>query len=237
MRSQAVTMGYGSVVYVTYPPSQTPCQEPQPVDTPQLSATSRSLRVLRSFAFLDLCGFTDFSDEHGDETAVSELQQLRSAVREVTPLFGVRIEKWLGDGAMLVATENEPIVAAVVAIEQRYRRHARLEMRAGIATGEVLLLEGDDYVGRCVNLASRLCETAGAGEILAAVDGLHLPTWVEVAEQTTVNAKGMSAPVDVVRLVPSASALETTRPHGVILSLAGGLARRAGVSRSAWRRG
>lgn len=207
------------------------------MDTLQLNAVAGSTRVLRSFAFLDLCGFTDFSDEHGDEAAVTELQHLRSTVREVTPMFGVRIEKWLGDGVMIVATDNEPIVAAVVAIEQRHRRHARLDLRAGIATGEVLLLEGDDYVGRSVNLAARLCEHAGAGEILAAVDGLHLPTWVEIAEHGSVTAKGIAEPVDVVRLVASQSALEPTRPHGVILSLAGGIARRAGVSRSAWRRG
>ena len=195
------------------------------MNTSQLSAVATSTRVLRSFAFLDLCGFTDYSDEHGDEAAVQELLHLRSTVREVAPMFGVRIEKWLGDGAMLVGVDNEPIVAAVVAIAQRHQRHARLDLRAGIATGEVLLLEGDDYVGRCVNLASRLCELAGAGEILAAEEGLHLPTWVDVDERSTVTAKGLMDAVDVVRLVPSPAALESSRPHGVILSLAEGLAR------------
>jgi len=147
------------------------------MDTAQLAAVAGTNRVERSFAFIDLSGFTDFTDEYGDEAAVAELQYLRAAVREVAPLFGVRIEKWLGDGAMLVGVDNEPVVAAVVAIEQRHRRLGSLTLRAGIATGEVLLLEGDDYIGRAVNLASRLCDQAQESEILASTDGLHVPTW------------------------------------------------------------
>ncbi|MGH9152484.1 MAG: hypothetical protein ACRD03_08825 [Acidimicrobiales bacterium] len=30
----------------------------------------------------------------------------------------------------------------------------------------MILLEGDDYVGRAVNLASRLCDIAGSGQLL-----------------------------------------------------------------------
>ena len=138
------------------------------MDTAQLAAVAGSSRVTRSFAFLDLCGFTDFGDAHGDEAAVTEVQHLRAAVREVAPLFGVRVEKWLGDGVMIVGVDNEPLVAPVVAIEQRFRHHGQLSVRAGIATGAVLLVEGDDYIGRAVNVASRLCDGAAAGELLAA---------------------------------------------------------------------
>ena len=40
-------------------------------------------------------------------------------------------------------------------------------VRAGIAGGWVLLIEGDDHVGREVILASRLCDSAGPGQVLA----------------------------------------------------------------------
>ena len=52
-------------------------------------------------------------------------------------------------------------------------------VRGGLATGPVILLDGDDYVGRAVNLATRLCDRAGSDQILAAADdGLALPSGV-----------------------------------------------------------
>ena len=43
------------------------------VDTAELAAIAVDRRVHRAFAFVDLCGFTDFVDEHGDGSAVHEL--------------------------------------------------------------------------------------------------------------------------------------------------------------------
>jgi class 3 adenylate cyclase len=199
------------------------------LDTAQLAAVAGSSRVTRSFAFLDLCGFTDFGDAHGDEAAVTEVQHLRVAVREVAPLFGVRVEKWLGDGVMIVGVDNEPLVAAVVAIEQRFRHHGRLAVRAGIATGPVLLVDGDDYIGRAVNVAARLCDAAGAGELLAAKEGLSLPDWVDVEGEVTVELRGLQEPIEVVVLAASPGSVEAPRnwSTGPLLSLVA-LGRRAG---------
>jgi adenylate cyclase len=170
------------------------------VDTAELAAIAVDRRVHRAFAFVDLCGFTDFTDEFGDEAAVEELRILRTIVREVTPLFGVRVEKWLGDGVMIVSVEPEPLVGAAMAIELRHTRDGRLPLRGGISAGDVLLLEGDDYIGRAVNLASRLCDLAPPGQLLAADDHLELPEWVVSAEHEPVTVKGMTEPVPVVAL-------------------------------------
>src|SRR5581483_3529754 len=139
--------------------------------------------------------------------AVSELRFLRSAVREVAPLWGVRVDKWLGDGVMLVGVDVEPVVAAVLAIEQRYRREGRLELRAGIATGPVILLEGDDYVGKAVNLASRLCDHAEPSQVLAAEDGLLLPDGIDVTDHAVVHVRGMSNEVAVLTLQQASRSL------------------------------
>jgi class 3 adenylate cyclase len=162
----------------------------------------RVTRVGRCFAFVDLCAFTDFVDSHGDDAAVAELSTLRATVREVVPLFGVRVDKWLGDGGMLVGVETEPLVAAVVAIEHRFRAaHARLALRAGVAAGDVILLEGDDYVGRAVNLAARLTDLAQAHQILAADDPhLDLPAWVDATPAGSFSVKGFAEEVAVVTL-------------------------------------
>ncbi len=177
------------------------------MDVAEIVAIGTDHRVHRTFGFLDLCGFTDFVDDHGDEVAVRELQMLRAAVREVTPLFGVRVEKWLGDGLMLVSVEPEPLVGAALAISQRHRRSGRLTLRCGIASGTVILLEGDDYVGRTVNLASRLCDSAGPGQVLAARDDLEIPPWVIAEERDPVVVKGMAGEVPVVTLSPDRNEL------------------------------
>jgi adenylate cyclase len=196
------------------------------MDTAQLAAVASGNRVHRSFAFIDLSGFTDFVDAQGDEAAVEELQRLRSSVREVTPLFGVRVEKWLGDGCMIVGVDNEPVVAAVVAIQQRHLRNGTLPLRAGIATGAVLLLEGDDYIGRAVNVAARLCDLAEAGVVLATSDELHLPTWVHMADERRVNIRGIGESIAVVVLAADPSMFESTRHPGVLVALVDGLTRR-----------
>jgi adenylate cyclase len=164
-------------------------------------------RVNRCFAFLDLCAFTDFVDSHGDDAAVAELTILRATVREVAPLCGVRVDKWLGDGVMLVGVEAEPLVGAVVAIEHRFRAaHARLALRGGIAAGDVILLEGDDYVGRAVNLAARLADVAGPHQILAADDPhLELPAWVDAAPAGSLEVKGFAEVVPVASLAAARS--------------------------------
>src|SRR3979490_434475 len=98
-----------------------------------------SMRVTRTFAFLDLCGFTDFVDVHGDEAAVEELSALRTTVRDVASRCGIRVDKWLGDGVMPVGVESQPLIEAVMAIEARTAGHSRLPLRAGVASGPVII--------------------------------------------------------------------------------------------------
>jgi len=163
-------------------------------------------RVSRSFAFVDLCGFTDFVDLHGDDAAVAELRILRAGVREAAGAAGVRVDKWLGDGVMLVGVEPEPLVTAVLALRSYHEAQGRLPLRGGLATGPVILLDGDDYVGRAVNLAARLCERAESDQILAAADGtLALPPGVRATRATSFHIKGFVRPVDVVALAPMTS--------------------------------
>ncbi|MGH9301769.1 MAG: adenylate/guanylate cyclase domain-containing protein [Acidimicrobiales bacterium] len=128
-------------------------------------------RVERFFGFVDLCGFSDFNDTYGDEEAAVALHGLRFAIREAASEHGVRVDKWLGDGAMLVAVEPEPLLAACVRAEMVLRgTECRLALRAGAAGGDVMIFEGDDYVGRPVNLAAKLCALAYPGQILVAAD-------------------------------------------------------------------
>jgi adenylate cyclase len=128
------------------------------------------MRVRRYFAFVDLCGFTRFTEVHGDEEAVAVLTGFRTLVRFVASEHGVRVAKWLGDGAMFVSTDGPALAAALLALERRASDAVDLPIRAGFSGGDVILFEGDDYIGGPVNLASRLSDVAAPGEILAGAD-------------------------------------------------------------------
>jgi hypothetical protein len=181
------------------------------VDNAQLAAVASSHRVSRSFGFVDLCGFTDFAEVNGDDVDVLELH-----------------------GLMMVGVDNEPVVAAVVAIQQRHQLEGALRVRAGIAAGDVLLLEGDDYTGRAVNVAARLCDHATVGQILAAVDGLRLPTWVLAGDEEPAHLKGLGEPVEAVSLTANLGRLALSRPN-LLLTLVEGITRPVRAVRDAAR--
>jgi class 3 adenylate cyclase len=168
------------------------------------------MRVNRWFAFVDLSGFTSFGDQFGDEESVRVLTLFRSAVRKVATDFGVRIAKWLGDGCMLVSVEPGQLVAAVCELEQLTQElELPLEMHAGMAGGAVILLEGDDYTGRCVNLAARLVSVAERGEVLCTPElAAYAPEGTPLAPAGMITVAGLHDPVEVVRV---GSAVERTR--------------------------
>jgi hypothetical protein len=147
-------------------------------------------RLQRDFAFVDISGFTSYMDAEGSEAAVELLTRFRMACRDVSGRRGVRMAKWLGDGVMVVATEPGPLVAAVG--ELMLRMHGEdIDVHAGIASGTVLLFEGDDYIGRPVNIAARLCDAAGPGEALYLGEAGVVPDWVDVSGPVTVRADGL----------------------------------------------
>ena len=136
-------------------------------ETGIVDAETMDALVRRSFGFIDLCGFTSLTDEKGVGEAVAALSTFRAVVRERAGWRGVRVAKWLGDGAMLVSTEPKPLLDAVVRMELALdARGCALPLRAGLAAGRVILFEGDDYIGRSVNLAARLCDEAEPHQLL-----------------------------------------------------------------------
>ncbi len=148
---------------------------------------------------MDLCGFTAFSDHEGDEAAVEVLHRLRELVREVASDHGVRVCKWLGDGAMFVSTDPAPLMETVLVLQDRF--DADLRLRAGAAEGPTILFEGDDYVGGPVNLASRLSEAASPGDFLTTASLADArPEWAEASEVGVEHVPGFEQPIQVFRL-------------------------------------
>jgi len=133
-----------------------------------------AVRVFRCFSFVDMCGFTRMNDTLGDDEALAVLAEFRSIVRGLSPDHGIRVGKWLGDGCMFVGTEVRPVVETVLDLTERMQNASIvLPLRIGIAAGRVIVFEGDDFIGMSINLASRLCDAAAPGEILANDEVVH----------------------------------------------------------------
>ncbi|WCO67075.1 adenylate/guanylate cyclase domain-containing protein [Iamia majanohamensis] len=160
------------------------------------------MRVDRAFAFVDLCGFTAFAEHNGDERAVLVLAELRSLLREVAARRGVRVVKWLGDGAMLSSTMPDAVAAMVVEADERLAQALpSLALRAGMDNGPVIMFEGDDYIGRPVNVAARLCDAARAHEVLATeLVATTLPSWIGCEEVPRLHVRGIEGPLALGRL-------------------------------------
>jgi class 3 adenylate cyclase len=156
--------------------------------------------VIRWFGFVDLSGFTRFIERRGHGGATDVLSVFRSLTRNIAAHRGVRVAKWLGDGAMLVGVEAGPLVAMIAELLARFA-DTPLRLRAGIAGGPVILFEGDDYIGHAVNVAARLCDVAGPGEVLCERDVAdHAPDWVAVSDYRPLRLKGLGRLSNVCQL-------------------------------------
>jgi class 3 adenylate cyclase len=161
------------------------------------------MRVVRCFAFLDLCGFTAYTEEHGDGEAVAVLAQLRAILRAECEDKGVRVTKWLGDGAMLSGVEATDVLQCVADVRERVAQEGLLALRGGACVGPVIMFEGDDYIGAAVNIAARLCDAAAAGQVLVTRDTAPFaPPGLETTELRTIRVPGLSSPVEVLELLP-----------------------------------
>ncbi len=147
--------------------------------------------VDRAFAFVDLCGFTAFIANHGEHAAIDTLAQFRSLARDISVRRGVMVAKWLGDGAMIVGVEIGPTMATAAELIGRYDG-STLALRGGFAHGQALIMEGEDYIGRPVNLAARLCQAARPEELLAfGYRASFLPPWIQVLGVRGVTLPGL----------------------------------------------
>jgi adenylate cyclase len=119
-------------------------------------------RVRVAIAFADLAGYTRFTEEEGEEEALSSVERFVERVTATLP-EDARVVKTIGDEVMVVGTDVEALVDWAVGFLATVEE--RPEPRLGINYGSTLYRDGD-YFGREVNLASRVVARARGGEVL-----------------------------------------------------------------------
>jgi class 3 adenylate cyclase len=182
--------------------------------------------------FLDLRGFTAFTETADPEEVMSVLAQYHAAMGRLVLSFEGTLERFSGDGMMIFFNDPQPVPDAparavrmalqmqqemAVLSEHWRRRGYDLHMGVGIAQGFATLggigFEGRiDYgaIGTVTNLASRLCGEARGGEILlsqrvqGALQGpAHAGEWA-IQEAGELELKGFQRKVPVWRIVAAA---------------------------------
>jgi adenylate cyclase len=123
------------------------------------------MRITPAIAFVDLTGFTDLAEQRGDEAAADVASRMAPLVRRTMERHGGKVVKWLGDGVMLYFGRPEEAVSATLEIVAGCSDAGLPPAHAGIDMGPVVF-QGGDYFGRTVNVAARIMERAGPGQVL-----------------------------------------------------------------------
>ena len=141
-----------------------------------------------AIVFCDLRGFTNLAETAEPEEVMEVLREYHAALGEIIHRFEGTLERFLGDGLMVLFNDPipcpDPAVRAVkmavamrgrvTGLTEQWRKHGHeLGFGVGIAQGYATLgkigFEGrNDYaaIGTVANLASRLCAEAKSGQIL-----------------------------------------------------------------------
>lgn len=158
--------------------------------------------------FTDLVGFTEYTDSVGDAAALQVLDsQTTIAHSVIEPRADARLVKELGDGLMLWFEDPGAGLdsAAELLDDLDAAREAGdfpLAVRMGIHYGPAIA-RGDDLIGQTVNIAARLSDIAGPGELLVSedvVEALDQPTSPPLRPVGPVAVKGVQTPIWVHRL-------------------------------------
>jgi adenylate cyclase len=157
-------------------------------------------RIRVAIAFADLAGYTRFTEEEGEEEALSSVERFVEGVTNTLP-EDARVVKTIGDEVMVVGQDVDALVDWAVAFTLLFEE--RPEPRIGVHLGTTLYRDGD-YFGRDVNLTSRVVARARGGEVLvtdSVVDAVSGSPHLSFEPIGQVKLKGFEEPRQLCRAV------------------------------------
>ena len=156
---------------------------------------------LRAIMFTDLVGSTQISSRDGDATALAMLSHHDRIVREALSSQNGREVKHTGDGIFASFSHVSAAVSCALQIQQDFGEPTNADsddgrLRIGISAGEPIS-QHEDLFGAVVNLASRICGHASAGQILvsSAVRELSVGKPISFVDRGPIALKGFDDPV------------------------------------------
>jgi adenylate cyclase len=150
-------------------------------------------QVAVALCFIDITGFTRYTEEEGDLEALDLVERFVETV-EVTLPPEATIVKTIGDEVMVVSPDSASLTEWAVDFLSRFSE--RPQPRVGIHFGEAVYRDGD-YFGGQVNLAHRVVSRAQAGEVLVTdrvIDTIEERDGLEFEPIGEVGLKGFPVP-------------------------------------------
>jgi adenylate cyclase len=153
-------------------------------------------RVSMTFCFVDLTGFTRYTEEEGDEEALDMIERFIDTVEATLPAEAT-IVKTIGDEVMIVSPEPASLTEWAVGFLALFQE--RPQPRVGIHYGAAVFRDGD-YFGGDVNLAHRVVSRALGGEVLvtqALLDAFEASAFLRFDAIGEVVLKGFPEPISL----------------------------------------
>ena len=158
---------------------------------------SRQLgRVTMAFCFVDLTGFTRYTEEEGDEEALDLVERFVDTVEATLPTEAL-VVKTIGDEVMIVSPD--PVTLTEWAVGFLALFSERPLPRVGIHLGRAVYRDGD-YFGTDVNLSHRVVARALGGEVMitrAVADAIGNSKFLDLKPIGKVSLKGFPEPIDL----------------------------------------
>ncbi|NJD91824.1 MAG: adenylate/guanylate cyclase domain-containing protein [Geobacter sp.] len=173
-------------------------------DPSSLSLARRGRAVL----FMDIRGFTRWSEQESPERVVGMLNRYYEIAEEVLGASQVIMHKYTADEIMAFFADVENAAADAYRLHIACTRElATLGLAVGSGMNTGLVVEGllgspglkrYEIIGDTVNTAKRICSAAGSGEFLVSAEVMQRGAGLfDVQETRQIIAKGKSEPLQV----------------------------------------
>lgn len=153
-------------------------------------------RVQMAFCFVDLTGFTRYTEEEGDDEALDLVERFVETVEATLPNEAL-IVKTIGDEVMIVSPDPGTLTEWSVGFLALFGE--RPQPRVGLHYGRAVYRDGD-YFGGDVNLSHRVVARALGGEVLvtkAVADAIGGSEHLDFDPIGKVGLKGFPDPVEL----------------------------------------
>lgn len=153
-------------------------------------------RVQMAFCFVDLTGFTRYTEEEGDEEALDVVERFVETVEATLPSEAL-IVKTIGDEVMIVSPDPVTLTEWSVGFLTLFPE--RPQPRVGLHYGRAVYRDGD-YFGGDVNLTHRVVARALGGEVMVTrqvADAIGASDFLHFRPIGKVDLKGIGEPIEL----------------------------------------
>ena len=186
-------------------------------------------RKLAAILIADVVGYSRLTNQNESDTLSQFERNLKNYIRPAIRRFQGRLVKTMGDGVLAEFGSPVHAVQCAIAIQEGIiiqntplPIEQRMRFRIGINFGDVVL-DGDDVLGGCVNVAARLQALAGPDEIYvtsSVVEHVRGKFSVLFEDQGERALKNIDEPVRVYRASHAKSSNPGAREHTRIPTIA-----------------